>query len=466
MNTDRVLHLKDSQYLLGQAVDDGRLSPAIRAVDALHGGKITPLSFGRRQIAPVAAEEVVSYQVALEDTGTTVHSARFFTSHYVGCFSHAPDRSRSNESSAVVIRPRSGWNGAVFSRLLAFAHGIHLPAQGASAREADHATSPDLLLALLWKATLERALTRSQIPREYRTVAENQRYFRGRLRVADHVRLNLTDQSRVFCQYRRLEMDTTINRAVRYTYALLRQSRFAGVLSGLAEYDAKLAAFGVKDQSVETHQIDKIRYTRLNDAYRPVMELCKAVIGRRRAESLGGGTQGSFSFFVDLAELWENYLAGVLRRYLPGYQIYSPNETGGEHLVSGGRRSIRPDLVIEKDGVAVAVLDAKYKHYTQVGHTAESGNAVSRDDLYQMTTYMYHHAPAGHPFLGLFVSPEAGGAEPDVHTMSRHSRHRIGVLNFDLTRWDGREFVAQEMTDAERNFAESVHKLVRMEGSK
>ena len=36
-----------------------------------------------------------------------------------------------------------------------------------------------------------------------------------------------------------------------------------------------------------------------------------------------------------------------------------------------GGRQVRPDLVVTKDGVPVAVLDVKYKRYTQLGYYAD-----------------------------------------------------------------------------------------------
>ena len=464
MDTSLLLPFHDS-CLEGKLVSGEQVGPALQAIEALQRDRIRPLSFGGCETAAVEGSEIMFYRVessASTGRGLMVQSARVHTSHYVGCYSLAANPALGQPATTLSIVPRFGQERGVFNRLLAHAYGIHLPTRAAAAGTTQTVGSRDVLLTLLWKAALERAMTRCQIPRQYERREANLRYFRGRLKMAEHIRLNVADASRFYCSYRQLTMDTTINRAVRYAYRLLKPEPFARVLAGLAEYDAKLAAFGVKDDEVSTDDFEAIRYTRLNAAYRPVIQLCRAVIQRQRAENAHAGAPNSFSFFIDLAELWEAYLLAVLRRHLKGYEVHSPNQTGGEHLVESGR-SIRPDLIITRDGVAVAVVDAKYKYYGHLGSSAGVPRAVSRDDLYQMATYMYHHAPEDGPFLGLFVSPVPGEEQGHVHHLSKRARHQLGVLNLDLSRWDddpARSFDPRELAESETQFATTVQSLL------
>ena len=128
-------------------------------------------------------------------------------------------------------------------------------------------------------------------------------------------------------------------------------------------------------------------------------------------------------------------MQAILTKYLPAdYRVFSPNESGGEWLIANSKREIRPDILIAKSDRVLAILDAKYKALRPIGRFTREG--VSREDLYQMTTYLYHYGKSGAPLLGLFVSPfpNAGDAQPDP--MTTEPRHRIGVLNFDISQWD------------------------------
>lgn len=72
------------------------------------------------------------------------------------------------------------------------------------------------------------------------------------------------------------------------------------------------------------------------------------------------------------------------------------------------RGRIRPDLLIEREGHVVGVLYAKFKNDTQVGRYEKEG--VSREDLYQMSTYLYHYGREDHPLLGLVYHAGARGS--------------------------------------------------------
>jgi 5-methylcytosine-specific restriction endonuclease McrBC regulatory subunit McrC len=176
------------------------------------------------------------------------------------------------------------------------------------------------------------------------------------------------------------------------------------------------------------------------------------------------------SFFIDMAELWENYLLAVLKRHLPDYEVVSPNSSGGDWLLEGQKRSIRPDLLIRRKSSKqiAAVLDAKFKSYTQIGAYEKGG--VSRADLYQMGTYLYHYSSPGQPMLGLFVSPVSGEAKASVETLKSNPRHRLGVATFDVSRWDeiveGSAIPNDEIRDAERAFARAIEEeLEKYHGS-
>ena len=267
------------------------------------------------------------------------------------------------------------------------------------------------------------------------------------------------DKSKFYCKYRKLTMDTTINRVIRYTYKLLtqKQNGLNTLLKDIAEYDNKLQSFGVGLNRVQLNEIKNIRYSKLNFHYKKVMELSKIIIQNQVAQS-DNITQNhnSFSYFLDIAQIWEDYLLKVLQKGLVGYDVYSPNDNGGEFLFKNQFREIRPDIIIKKDGEIVAILDAKYKWYNKIGEYANINNSISREDLYQMMTYMYHYANSNNTVIGLFISPMAQD-DISLKILANNPKHKIGVLNLNIEQFnENNKFSNENIKKEEKEFIKKI----------
>jgi len=460
--TLKPLRLKDSQYFRSeQNKESVHTALYCRAVDKLKRelkeGKVDFLSFSSHHTSPRLEEEIVWYEIddvelKYKGNNAVITRATFYTSHYIGTYSTTVQNTKVH----IVIEPRFG-NDGVFNYLLSYAYGIYLPKAKSSSETIRSNTL--WLLAVLYKAALNKALETSHIPKEYRQIERNLDTFRGQLHLQKHLYVNLFDQSKFYCRYRKLTMDTTINRTLRYVYRLLKRNDMHALLADMHEYDAMLQSFGVAEKEITPHEIADIRYTKLNIHYKKPMEIASLIIKRTyNTSALHPGENDSFSYFLDMAQLWEDYLLKVLRKHLSEYDIYSPNERGGTPLFDDGSRKIRPDIIIEKDSRVVAVLDAKYKYYAQVGRYADIDQSVSREDLYQMSTYLYHYASQGHDVVGLFVSPVEDRGE--IKTLSSNPRHKIGVVNLDISRFDNTSFSSEEMLKTERRFVQKIREIL------
>lgn len=190
--------------------------------------------------------------------------------------------------------------------------------------------------------------------------------------------------------------------------------------------------------------------------YKPFISLCKMLIeqqGKKCKDNLLCG----FSFFIDIAELWEQALLNILKEGLadePFIDVYSPNQTGGEYLTTDGYRQVRPDIIIKKENKIAIIIDAKWKRYKEFGATDCQGG-VNRDDLYQMMTYLYHYARADDKVMGLFVAPTLQkGIPPDVHQLT-NSQHSIGLLNLNFSDEEENNFVQKKIA-----FIKQIKKLL------
>lgn len=376
----------------------------------------------RHQIECPVWYEVVSYDS--KRGHQVVNECRFLSSHYIGRFTH--------DGFPIIVNPRFG---NVFGYLIGYATNLYIPF-GNSDVAYNTENNSYWLIALLWKAMLNRALTTGQIPKEYKTITKNQRHFRGRLSISKHIHYNTSNYTRFFCSYKKLTMDNMINRTIRSVYRILKIKGVGFLLAEFEAYDKYLESMGVDSCLEDVKQISTIRYTRLSEPYRPVMALSKTILSNYRAESTNEGKGNSnVSYFIDVAELWEMYLLKLLQNNLPPvYRVYSPNSNQGTPLLDGSIREIRPDILIEREGRVVMIIDAKYKKYTCFGVTSDYG--ISREDLYQMSTYLYHYGRQEKPIVGIFTSPVTDTSN-DIHAFSQNANHRIGLVNLNINDAEG-----------------------------
>lgn len=368
-------------------------------------------------------DKIVSYEI---NSYTSTHNhvvadrCTFSASHYIGRF--------SNDGTDIIIKPRYG--DQIFNYLICYATNIFIPI-GNSNIANKMSSNSYWLIALLWKSMLNRALTISQTPKSYQTITKNQKNYKGHLNISKHIHMNLCDMTRFYCTYKKLSFDNTINRTIRSVYANLKQKGLTTLISEFEQYDKFLESMGVTPK-IDANQIENVRYTRMNAAYLPVMNISKSILNNINAESSDTGNNIECSYFMDLADLWEMYLLKVLQRNLPScYRVYSPNVYNGEFLINQNMREVRPDIIIEKDGRILAIIDAKYKNYRCLGNTSSELIFVQREDLYQMSTYLYHYGIQEKPIIGLFTSP-VKSIENDIHTFSRNKNHKIGLVNLDI----------------------------------
>lgn len=417
------LILRDSEGFIPDSINYSNASAYIRAVDELNAqfdnGEIDCIhlfNYGKNNAEEHPLEISISEYTTLY-SNPVPHKCRIDTSHYIGSY--------GNSEVSIRIEPRFG---KLFSYFLGFAANVFLPAGEVGASSGHN--NPYWLIALLWKSMLNSALTSGQIPKTYIEQRKNLRSFRGKLDVLENIRLNSIDQSKFFCVYRKLSMDNTINRAIRHTYRILKNKGLSNMLADLSAYDARLASLGVDDTITDVNELDRIRYTKINAVYQPVINICKSIINNELI-SPEGEKRNSISYIVDVAELWEMFLLRLLQRNLSSeYYVYSPNSNSGDFLLQDGMREIRPDILIEKNNRVLLVIDAKYKRYFQIGRSGSSKVSVQRDDLYQMNTYLYHYG-SNSRIAGVYTSPVAE-YDVELHYYTNNPHHCIGLVNLDI----------------------------------
>jgi 5-methylcytosine-specific restriction enzyme subunit McrC len=98
--------------------------------------------------------------------------------------------------------------------------------------------------------------------------------------------------------------------------------------------------------------------TRLNAALQPALHLAELALTRASVDVSAGAVTSS-GLLLDLATLFQDFLAAALRVALAGrHGGRLVAEPADHHLDVGGRFAIRPDLVWRRGGTVAAVIDA------------------------------------------------------------------------------------------------------------
>ena len=158
-----------------------------------------------------------------------------------------------------------------------------------------------------------------------------------------------------------------------------------------------------------------VRYTRLNDHYRPAVELARLIIDNSSLELLHGKVAGA-SLLIDMNTVFERFLYVALQEALGLRDRQWKHEA---HLTLDEDRRIRmqPDLSWWAESRPLFVGDAKYK---------KPDGGFQHADIYQMLAY----CTAADLPSGLLVYA-AGEDTPGMYKI-KHAGKTIEVASLDL----------------------------------
>lgn len=169
------------------------------------------------------------------------------------------------------------------------------------------------------------------------------------------------------------------------------------------------------------------RYTRLSEHYRLAHNLAEVLLlGDRPAAAFDAGRHPTGGLRLNMAELFESFVERLLNESLcpRGFTVRSQAADGGALLDGIGvpYRRVKPDVVVFRDNVPVAVIDAKYKNYWRSDGQIPM-DRIGNEDLYQLffyasrlrTRYALPHLPPAFIVAPLPAEDERGraGVIPD-----------------------------------------------------
>ena len=246
-------------------------------------------------------------------------------------------------------------------------------------------------LLFLFPYYLKKALSRGLF-KTYTFYQKNDMNIRGQIDMARHIKENTPFRGNIACNIRERTADNYLTQLIRHTIEVIRTRSFG---THILAYN-KVTKNAVEDIVLSTpsykggerdkiirENLKLIKHPYFTD-YAALQKLCFAIL-RRQKVNYGADSKKIYGLLFDVAWLWEEYLAGLLK----SRDFKHPQNKKGsgwlymfENKISDtdadkNYSHIYPDFYKPEEWV----LDAKYKKIT--------GGQIAREDLYQLITYLH-----------------------------------------------------------------------------
>lgn len=312
----------------------------------------------------------------------------------------------------VVIEPKLSIDRVFF--LLGYAHKVRFAAQTTTL--AGREGIVDAFVAAFLDA-LQRALRRG-LPMSYVSREETLPTIRGRIRFAEQLRRHYDLPLPIEVGYDDYTIDTEANRLVKAALRRIERLRLRSARLRRRGAEALASFDGVADVAFDPRRLPTFNYTRLDDRYRPVLELA-ALLVRNTSVELHPGAASTSSILFDMNDVFEDFVFAAIGDELRGILPPAYRWQQGKSIALDEERRVRPepDLSLWHGSRCVFVGDAKYKETEQ----GEIG------DIYQLLAYC--SATGLDEGVLLYAEKPSG---PSVHRVVR-SGPRLRVETVDVT---------------------------------
>ncbi|XAK36285.1 hypothetical protein AAH951_01255 [Campylobacter coli] len=196
--------------------------------------------------------------------------------------------------------------------------------------------------------------------------------------------------------------------------------------------------------------------------YKELLKYAKMIIESENFTSKNKNDQKSYSFIINIAELFEIYISKLLRNNFEEYMLDSPKLEIYKN--SFYKRYIIPDIVLSKDDNYI-VFDTKYKKMTMEGKSQNGMGDLDRNDLFQIHTYMGYYQKIGKVLLGGLLYPMQNFNEEKCHSensiLSDEYQFIVDGIFLEDDQNSDKEITLEYIIQKEEQFIKRIKKLLK-----
>lgn len=239
----------------------------------------------------------------------------------------------------------------------------------------------EIFIYLFIKRFLE--LYHKQIHRQYEEMEDNVTMIKGRILFQQQLLRNGAFKHKHYVQYQEFTDNNLLNQIFNATMLSLR------TLARNEDNKKKLNTAITLLEDISTIRLTEtlfrqVRFSRLNEAYRPVFQLAKLFYYNRQP-GMHQGDERTFTFLVPLNQLFEYLLYQWLQEGLSSEGLRVTYQKPQYFLDDGSKTFLlKPDIVIRDEASSNIrmIVDAKYKN-----PISDSEVRLSESDVYQLLAY-------------------------------------------------------------------------------
>ena len=318
---------------------------------------------------------------------------------------------------AIVVRPKVPFDRVMF--LIAYA----MDPKNWRRDSVELARDDDILeaIALAFAHRTRQAIQRGLL-QGYRREEDALNTVRGRIRFGDQLGRRFNIPLPIEVAFDEFTEDIEKNRLLKTAIHRLGHTFIRSKAARLEIRRLRPAFTTVGLGSYRRGALPEVRYSRLDEHYRPAVELARLIIENSSLELLYGKVAGA-AFLIDMNQVFEEFLYVALREAL-GLPERQWKHEAGLTLDEGRRISMKPDLSwwplgpVKNWARPIFVGDAKYKKLETQG--------CEHADIYQMLAY----CTATDLPSGLLVYA-TGEGKPGAYKI-RHAGKTIEVASLDV----------------------------------
>ena len=268
-----------------------------------------------------------------------------------------------------------------------------------------------------------RVLVKNGLKSTYVVKEDNIKFYKGKLQVSQHIKMNLVHKERFYMVYDEFLVDRAENKLVKAT--LLKLQKLTSSSQNSKEIRQLLIAFELVETSTNYEKdFSKVSIDKNTKDYANLMKWSKVFLLNKSFISFSGKVS-SRAILFPMEKVFESYIAQQVRKkFLPdnwevsiqdnGYHLFVEKNASNSRPIF----SLKPDIVLKKEN-KIVILDTKWKRLIS---ESRKNYGISSADMYQMYAYAKKYEENG-------IIPEVYVIYPktDVMKESKYFESNDGV---------------------------------------
>lgn len=317
-----------------------------------------------------------------------------------------------------------------FMFMLSYGYNFDILRQFDSAVEKVKDSFFEVLIYIFANRLLEQLKTNPN--RSYVVIEDDSNFLKGTWRLSEQLSRMPHLKHRFLVSYDEFTDNNELNRIFKYvTRMLLFGSSNSGnktILQNILLIYSEIDDITKPDDAY----LSRVRFTRMNQAYKPIFELAKIFLQNLSSQSLSSKIS-TFTFMFDMNVLFEQFIAGFIEREEVLKETkYAEHILKAQHphkyLLKEKLFMMKPDICLEKSGNIECIIDTKYKRLDSDDRKYD----VSSADAYQMYAYSQMYDC---PRVILLYPKHLGMKELEKKEFTfNNSAHKLEIRTVDLCR--------------------------------